>query len=161
MSLKEKAKQLKTDIPAVFLALKDKKSLKVISKLLKKGVSVRMRNRKGETALMMVNNKEEAKLLIEKGAGLDDKDIDGKTALMKIDDLDVMKVLIDAGADIDAVDRLGKTAVFWAAEKEDWEKVRFLTRNGADLEIKDNRNWSLFDLFKKNKKVQKMKAKER
>ena len=89
---------------------------------IKAGTDLNAQNNAGETALMIMKNKESIKEVIEAGAYLDIKDSNGNTALaravMSSDGVEKATLLTAAGADITAKNNKGESILMQAQSKE-------------------------------------------
>jgi len=81
----------------------------------------------GNTLLHEVPDADTAKVLIAAGARINLRNKDGQTPLMLTLDEDVARLLIDAGADTSIRDNNGKTALDLARELQLTEKIAVLT----------------------------------
>ncbi len=78
--------------------------------------------------------------LMQKGARVDLKDRDGNTPLMvaaRISFLDAARLLIAKGAQVNTANSLGETPLIMAAQKRDLAMVRLLLTQGADPAKRD------------------------
>ena len=85
-------------------------------------------------------NLKQVQALLKKGVDVDAKNKRGQTALMSASErghVEVMKTLLDKGADFDAEDENGATALMLAAEEGCLEVVRLLLERGAFVNAKD------------------------
>jgi ankyrin repeat protein len=105
--------------PLLFAALRG--SPEVVARLLEAGASVTVRNRDGQTALLLAAeyNSDPAvtALLIKRGGLVNDRDPWGRTALMGAaarNNADVVETLLAAGADPQAVDLKNRSAASYA-----------------------------------------------
>lgn len=91
-------------------------------------------------------DREMVDFLLDRGGNLLDRGASGITLLFFgynyygppskfLFDETIMKRILEAGVDVNAVDTLGKTALFYAAQRDLVESVRFLLANGADPTI--------------------------
>ena len=91
------------------------------------------------------------KPLHESGLDLNKGGVDGRTVVFYCSK-DFLKALmeVDDQIFIDARDRDGRTPLFIAFECSDVRKARYLIKKGANLQLKDNCNVSVFTFFIEN-----------
>ena len=92
-------------------------------------------------------HKDVVKPLYNAGLDLEITDEQGKTVVFYGDDnfLDTLMKVVEVV--IDARDHYGRTPLFYALEDDDTTKARYLIEKGANLELKDNCNTSIFTFF--------------
>ncbi|PIA17205.1 ankyrin [Coemansia reversa NRRL 1564] len=83
------------------------------------------------------------RFLADIGVSVDGEDVAGFTAFMRASQtkhsrLDLAEVLLELGADVNHRSRFGGVALHEAIMAQDRTAVAFLSRNGADMDIKDN-----------------------
>ncbi|KAJ2803832.1 hypothetical protein H4R20_002740 [Coemansia guatemalensis] len=83
------------------------------------------------------------RFLADIGVDVDGEDVAGFTAFMRASQtkhsrLDLAEVLLDLGADVNHRSRFGGVALHEAIMAQDRTAVAFLSRNGADMDIRDN-----------------------
>lgn len=114
---------------------------------IKAGTDLNAQNDFGETALMVMKNKESIKDVIEAGANLDIKDRNGNTALaravMSNAGLEKATLLTAAGADITAKNNKGESVLMLANSKEEIDLILETAKaKGMDIQAmlneKDN-----------------------
>ena len=107
----------------IFQASK-KGDLARVKELVESGADVNVKNRDGETALMIATFKKHldiVKYLVEKGADMNVQDINKETALMfaiSKNHIDIVKYLVEKGADVNVKNNMGKTACDQAKSAE-------------------------------------------
>ncbi len=118
----------------------------IVKLLIDKRADVNAADIEGNTALMMVsqkdNNKEIAKLLIDSGANVNIANKRGNTALIYATihgHQGVVEILLAAGADVNTRNRAGRTALIYASENGSIELVELLLAAGADRNVVDAR----------------------
>jgi len=114
--------------------------------LLDKGANTNLRNKKGETALMLAAYRgytDIASLLLDKGADIEAKNADGRTALMIASTavidfkdnnrnfLNLVKLLLNKGANINVKDKKNNTALSLATRYKHKKIISLLTAKGA------------------------------
>lgn len=105
----------------------------IAERLLQAGIDPNVRDDRGVTVLMSVNNQPEyVQLLVEQGAEVNARDHSGETALMGADARST-EILLKAGADPRATSNAGTTALHTAASRGDTETIRLLLQAGADV----------------------------
>ena len=92
-------------------------------------------------------HKDVVKPLYNAGLDLEITDEQGKTVVFYGDDnfLDTLMKVVEVV--IDARDQYGRIPLFYAFEDDDTTKARYLIEKGANLELKDNCNTSIFTFF--------------
>ena len=131
-------------------------NIKVVELLIQKGANINAFNNYGNTALIYgVNNLETVKLLVENGADVNFYK-GGSTALISACDyspernIDVIKYLVSKKANINAQDNKGDTALNKTLDTSDegsidildFEIANFLIEQGADVNIKNKREYT-------------------
>ena len=118
----------------------------IVSLILHAGVSVNVRNNKGQTPLhdaahrgqvSMVNH-----LLLESGIDVDLRDRRDETALHKAAEmghLTIVAVLLDERPDLDPRNKKGQTPLYLAASKGYRKIVEYLVDAGADVNVRDRK----------------------
>ena len=133
-------------------------NIKVIELLIQKGADINVFDNYGNTALIYgVNNLETVKLLVENGADVNFYK-GGSTALISACEyshernIDVIKYLVSKNANINAQDNKGDTALNKTLDTSDegsidildFEIAHFLIEQGADVNIKNKREYTPF-----------------
>ncbi|MBN2839027.1 MAG: ankyrin repeat domain-containing protein, partial [Fusobacteriaceae bacterium] len=95
---------------------------------------VNMQNNNGYTALMISKDYEISRLLVKNGANANIKNKYLNTALDIAENIQIIKLLLENGADINSRDESLETVIFTS----NIEKIRLLSKFGADLEVKNN-----------------------
>lgn len=131
-------------------------NIKVVELLIQKGANINAFNNYGNTALIYgVNNLEIVKLLVENGADVNFYK-GGSTALISACEyshernIDVIKYLVSKNANINAQDNEGDTALNKTLDTSDegsidildFEIANFLIEQGADVNIKNKREYT-------------------
>eukprot|EP01132_Coremiostelium_polycephalum_P002194 gene2194-2700_t len=124
--------------------------------LLKKGVDVNKKNKKGSAPLhLAITTKAEeiVKLLLKYKADVNTKDQDGATPLhlaVKNNIEGIITLLVQKGADVNAKDKDGSAPLHWAGNKV---VIKLLVEQGADMNAKDeNGHTPLHSAIENNKK---------
>jgi ankyrin repeat protein len=123
-----------------------------VAYLIEKGADVNIIDTNGMTPLIWaagIGRPEAVSVLVENGADLEIVEINQKeTALMRaarIGDPQSLMALVAAKPDLETTNLLGQSAVIIAASAAPVEKIAMLVDAGADLGIRDTRNWSVLD----------------
>ncbi len=149
-------------------AAKGKSRYKSIAELVKKGVKVDSKNRKGETPLYIAatNGYEDTvEVLIEHGADVNAKDKDGKTALYRVATdkshsvdrtrVEMVRHLLKKGADPNTKDKIDQTPLHRLASRtREWYDIaRLLVEHGADVNAKDRWGKTPLDYIPSNSNI--------
>jgi Carboxypeptidase regulatory-like domain/Ankyrin repeats (3 copies) len=124
--------------------------------LLDAGAEINARNRRRQTALMMMDNDATVELvwdLVAAGAKVNLRDEDKDTALMLAAAWsvpEVLRALLDAGAKINVRNKEGVTALMYAARVGNLNNVRLLLASGAEINAKNNEGVTAFKLADEN-----------
>jgi ankyrin repeat protein len=116
-----------------------------IELFLKAGMNINVRDKDGNTALMlasMVGDPQIVNLLIGKGADINARSAAGYTALMYVSskgDTAMAKLLIKKGTDVNIRNNDGDTALMLASLNGNLEAAKLLVESGADVNIRDNK----------------------
>ena len=120
--------------------------------LVEKGANVNIVDSNGMTPLIWaagIGRPESVKVLVDQGADLDVVEMHQKeNALMRaarIGSPESLEVLLAAGPDLEMTNLLGQSAVIIAASSAPVEKIKLLVDAGADLGVRDTRQWSVLD----------------
>ena len=140
-------------------ALKRGRPLSVIQKMVENGADLGAVDRENKTVLMYAaagNSAEVILYLLEKGVPVDSVDKTGRNALMEAcvenSSSEVVSVLIKAGCPVNGIDKKKKTALMFAArETINPEVIEILLLEGADIKMEDERGFSAYHYFQKNK----------
>ena len=96
-----------------------------------------------------IGRPESVQVLVDQGADLDVVEMHQKeNALMRaarIGSPESLEVLLAAGPDLEMTNLLGQSAVIIAASSAPVEKIKLLVDAGADLGVRDTRQWSVLD----------------
>ncbi len=128
---------------ALLMAVRDGRSLELLSYLHGIGLDVDEPDARGRTALADAASLGEFKLvdyLIEQGAEVNHKDEQGQSPLYNAvlgGDLETVKRLLEAGAEVNTQDRYGDTPLMGACNKGHEEIARLLFEKGADPSLTD------------------------
>lgn len=128
-----------------------------INELICNGSDLNYQDQGGDTALMKALDKRNykmAELLIHAGADLNLTDQLDDTALMYIAQEHIIneeinyiaKLLIKKGAHLDIQNTVEWTALMMATFALNMDLVKCLVHNGADMNIKDNNNYTAYDI---------------
>jgi hypothetical protein len=115
----------------------------IVKALLNADVDVNLRDRYGETTLMIATqygHTDAVNALLEKGADVNLQNNTGSTALMiatQYGHTDAVNALIEKGADVNLQNKDGSTALIWAAQGAHTEIVKALLNAGADVNLKN------------------------
>ena len=125
-------------------------SLDVLCELIGLGAEFKLDDINGKAVLFhSVKNEHEqvVKPLYDAGLDLGQTDDHGKTVVFYGDEdfLDALKKVVDVI--MDAKDHYGRTPLFYAVQDDDTSKARYLVKEGANLQLKDNCNVSIFTFF--------------
>ena len=129
---RNKKEEKMREIDKEFLNACEEGDLERVKQLLERGADVNVRDKDGETALMIVSwygKKEIAELLIKNGIDINAKDNLGRTALMYASwygHNEVVKLLLENGADVNAQDEDDITALMYAFKNGDKEIIELL-----------------------------------
>ena len=85
------------------------------------------------------NSTQLLELALSRGANVNTQDKDGKQILHRLDKhrLGIAKKLIEKGADVNGVDNFNQTPLHFAVHTNDQKYMKFLIRNGANLDAED------------------------
>ena len=113
-----------------------------IGSYIKNGGDVNVKNKDGQTAIMMAAfyYADIVKQFINAKADVNAKDNEGWTAAMSASttgNMDALKLLIDAGADINVKDKYGWTALMRASQNNHPDIVKLLISNNVDINVKN------------------------
>lgn len=133
---------------ALIFAVKEEKSIELISFLIEKGAKVNMTDEESWTPLFYAveqSNFDLVKLLINNGADIKLKNIDKRNALMiasKKGSLEVVKYLLDKGANCNEVDKKGINSLMIALSYNNIEVIKFLINitDNINKKSKDGKN---------------------
>ena len=131
------------------------KSAKEIEVLIQQGADVNIKNKDGNTALIIASEKgslDLVNILLEGGADVQQKDGRGWTALMwasSCRNKEIVEMLISKGADINAKSQEGNTALMWASLQGHKEIVKMLLKKGADVNIENERGETALTIAKR------------
>lgn len=123
--------------------------------LVENGVDVNF-NRHGSTAIMYsLNNTDALKLLIANGAQVNVDDEFESLILTAMHDrnLEAIPILLDHGAEIDyqsSILAFNPTALMLASELGYYEIAKLLLDRGANIDLKNNRGFTAYNIAKKN-----------
>ncbi len=129
------------------------KSVDMLKLLIENRARIDVLNRNGETPVMEMINKKNAKCLkclIENGADLSLRNLDLASPLcvaVKKDFKEGVRILLDSGVEIDTDNKYGRTELMFAKSKEVQD---MLLEFGADVNVKDDMGKSLFDFVIEN-----------
>ncbi len=139
----------------------------IVQTLVKKGATIKARNKEGYDALLALANYsmpgkpgtsknakpaepvgitieghlKTAEFLLNEGADVNAKNDEGNTALIlaaQLNKKDIVELLLNKGADVHAANLKGYTALMLAASKGQGDVICPLVRKGADINAKDN-----------------------
>ena len=119
------------------------KSAKEIEVLIQQGADVNIKNKDGNTALIIASEKgslDLVNILLEGGADVQQKDGRGWTALMwasSCRNKEIVEMLISKGADINAKSQEGNTALMFASKRGENEIAKMLLEGGADVNVQN------------------------
>ena len=119
------------------------KSAKEIEVLIQQGADVNIKNKDGNTALIIASEKgslDLVNMLLENGADVQQKDGRGWTALMwasSCRNKEIVEMLISKGADINAKSQEGNTALMFASKRGENEIAKMLLEGGADVNVQN------------------------
>ena len=128
-------------------------SMDVLCELICQGVDFKLDEIDGKAVLFHAAKnkcKHVVKQLYDAGLDLDITDEQGKTVVFygNKDFLDALMKVVKVC--INARDHYGRTALFYAIQDNDTTKARYLIEKGANLQLKDNCNVSIFTLYVEN-----------
>lgn len=105
--------------------------------LIKKGVDVNHKNKKGQTPLMFANDLAQTDLLIRNKATIDIKDKSGKHLLMYLKDPIQVELIVKSGINVDTKDKTGQTLLMHSVLDNNLNLTKKLLELGADINAKD------------------------
>ncbi len=111
----------------------------IVEALLKKGADINLANNNGNTALhdaVKSGHPEIITLLINAGVNVTAKNISGRTPLYYARNFEVVKLLLGNGSKFSELDDEGFEILSFAVNKRDREFVKFLIKNGIDINLK-------------------------
>ena len=122
-------------------------NMKVLCELIGCGAQFKLDDIDGEAVLFYSarsNHKQVVKPLYDAGLDLNITDWQGRTVVFygEKNFVDALMEVFDVV--IDARDHRGRTPLFYALEDDDTTKVQYLIEKGANLQLKDNCNASIF-----------------
>ncbi len=134
-----------------FLAIKQKASISVIRKIIRKGASIHAKNKDGFTPLLWAatfGSTKACKFLIAKGSDIDVKNKWGSSALLQaiaFGNITIGRLLIKKRADVNTTDNSGYTPLIWASSKGHLEICLLLIEKEADINAQTNAGTSLME----------------
>lgn len=139
--------------PLMFAVTSDDNAKDIVKLLIDKGADVNAQNEAGQTALMRAatRNFNLTELLLKHGADKTISTKDGMNAFRAAcyyNKYEIAKLLFDPSTDLNVKgkDELGFTALMLAALSPSPKIVDMLLKNGADLNIKNNRGKTALDV---------------
>ena len=137
----------------------------VVSILISRGADVNFKGKDGRTPLMWAagNSLETTKILLESGADVNAKGDDGMTAfiqstfgiLSKKVDTEVMDLLLENGANVNFAlssrDAAGWTSMLFAVVNGDYDLVKYLLSQGANVNHTSNEGSTALSLARQEK----------
>lgn len=127
-------------------------NIETTSTLLSRGAMVDIRNRKGNSPLLLAVKEGHwavTERLLQNYADVEQTDSDGKTALVIAAEeghIGIMELLLNHKASLAAKDREGLTALSWACLRGRLQAAKFLAEHNADLHHADNTGRTPLDL---------------
>ncbi|HKE59008.1 MAG TPA: ankyrin repeat domain-containing protein, partial [Pyrinomonadaceae bacterium] len=144
-----------TDLTALECAVRNANQ-EMVHTLLWAKADVNLKDRSGQTVLMMLGEKATSDLvwdLLNAGAKINARDDEGDSALIeaaRVNNLDVLKTLLDAGAKVNISNNEGRTALMAAADEGLVNNVKALLQAGADLDARDKKGKNALSYAKEN-----------
>ncbi|MBQ2645049.1 ankyrin repeat domain-containing protein [bacterium] len=137
------------NLKSPLMAAIEAKSFETVFLLINVNASVKVSDENGYTPLhyaVLNNQKEIVQTITSKFCDTEATDNEGNTPLFySLGNKEIMNILLRSGADINGINSEGKTVLHQAVIKNDYDSVKFLIENGANVNIKDqNDNTPIF-----------------